>query len=109
MPSGARETSLGSNQWSAIQLPWNPSGILAGRCTRSPERVSLRYEEFVPQGHALRLEKLEDGGVGLAAALAHGLQAVPGAGRLHVVDQGGHDPGAAAAERVTEGDRAAVR
>jgi hypothetical protein len=51
---------------------------------------------------------LEDGGVGLAAALAHGLQAVADAVVAHVVDQRRHQAGAAAAERVAERDRAAV-
>ncbi|MCO5556213.1 hypothetical protein L7F22_009759 [Adiantum nelumboides] len=54
-------------------------------------------------------EELEDGGVGLAAALAHGLQAVADAVVAHVVHERGHDPGAGAAERVAERDRAAVR
>src|ERR1700722_15918510 len=55
-----------------------------------------------------RSDQLEDGGVGLAAAFTPRLAAVTGAGGAHVVHQGGHDPGAAAAERVTEGDGAAV-
>src|SRR6201996_7689751 len=56
----------------------------------------------------VRSEQLEHGGVGLAAALAHGLQPVPDAVVTHVVHQRGHQPGAAATERVTERDRAAV-
>jgi hypothetical protein len=54
------------------------------------------------------LQEFQDGGVGLAAALAHGLQAVADAVVAHVVDHRRHQPGAAAAKRVTEGDRAAV-
>src|ERR1700744_328597 len=56
----------------------------------------------------VRSEQLEHGGVGLAAALAHGLQPVPDAVCTHVVHERGHQPGAAATERVTERDRAAV-
>jgi hypothetical protein len=54
------------------------------------------------------LEQLEDGRVGLAGALACGLQAVADAVVAHVVDQRGHQPGAAAAQRMAERDRAAV-
>src|ERR1700761_8981819 len=53
-------------------------------------------------------EQLEHCGVGLAAALAHGLQAVPDAVIAHVVHQRGHQPGAAAAQRVAECDRSPV-
>ena len=53
-------------------------------------------------------QPLDDGGVGHAAALAHRLQAVAAAGALELVEQRGHELGAGAAERVTEGDRAAV-
>jgi hypothetical protein len=51
---------------------------------------------------------LDDGGVGHAAALAHRLEAVAAAGALELVEQGGHELGARAAERVAEGDGAAV-
>ena len=44
----------------------------------------------------------------LAAADAHGLHAEGLVRLLEVVDQGGHDAGAGHAERVTEGDGAAV-
>src|SRR5262245_19057028 len=53
-------------------------------------------------------EALDDGGVGHAAALAHGLQAVPAASALQLVEQRGQQLGARAAERVAEGDGAAV-
>src|SRR5258708_40325165 len=55
-----------------------------------------------------RLEAFDQGGVGHAAALAHGLEAVAAAGALKLVDQSGHQAGAAGAERVAEGDCAAV-
>src|SRR5674536_226063 len=56
-----------------------------------------------------RSEQLENGGVRHTAAFAHGLQSVANAVLPHVVDQRGHQPGAGAAERVAECDRAAVR
>src|SRR3984957_11102304 len=57
---------------------------------------------------ALLSEQFENRRVGLPAALAHGLQAVADAVVAHVVHEGGHQPGAAAAERVAERDRAPV-
>src|SRR5688500_15958623 len=54
-------------------------------------------------------QALDDRRVGHAAALAHGLQAPAAAGALELVEQCGHELGAGAAERVTEGDGAAVR
>src|SRR3954465_13613303 len=53
-------------------------------------------------------EQLEDRGVGLTAALAHGLQPVADAVVAHVVHQGGHQPRAGAAQRVAQRDGAAV-
>src|SRR5438270_2267684 len=53
-------------------------------------------------------ETLDDGGVGHAAAFAHGLEAVAAAGALELVEQRGHELGARAAQRVTEGDGAAI-
>src|SRR5690348_4263120 len=53
-------------------------------------------------------EALDDGDVGLAAALAHGLHAVSTASALELVEQRRHQPGAGCAERVTQRDRAAV-
>src|SRR5207248_2004394 len=54
------------------------------------------------------LQALDDGDVGLAAAFAHGLEAVTPAGALELVEQRGHEAGTSGAERVTEGDGAAV-
>src|ERR1700716_3854163 len=53
-------------------------------------------------------EALDDGGVGHAAAFAHGLQAPAAAGALELVEQGGHELGPRAAERMTRGDGSAV-
>src|SRR4051812_10738000 len=48
------------------------------------------------------LEELQDGGVGLAAALAHGLQPVADAVVAHVVHQRRHDPGTRTTQRVAQ-------
>src|ERR1700675_5022351 len=53
-------------------------------------------------------EPLDDGGVGHAATLAHGLEAPAAAGALQLVEQGDHEPRARRAERVPERDRPAV-
>src|ERR1700742_2312167 len=70
------------------------SGLLTGRVRAAP-------------CCALLSEQFENRRVGLPAALAHGLQAVADAVVAHVVHQGGHQPGAAAAQWVTERDRTA--
>src|SRR5437764_3859584 len=54
-------------------------------------------------------EAFDDHGHALAAADAHALEPIAGAGVLETVEERGHDPRASHAERVTEGDRAAVR
>ena len=53
-------------------------------------------------------EALDDRDVGLAAALAHRLQAVAAAGALELVEQRRHEPGAGRADRVAERDATAV-
>src|SRR5262245_8495710 len=53
-------------------------------------------------------EALEDHGHALAAADAHGLQADGLVVELEAVDEGGGDPRPRHAERVADGDRAAV-
>jgi hypothetical protein len=53
-------------------------------------------------------QPLDDGGVGHAAALAHRLQTVTGAALFQGVDERRHDAGTAGAQRVTDGDGAAV-
>src|SRR5207253_1359270 len=53
-------------------------------------------------------EPLHDHRHALAAADAHGFHADGLAGVLEAVEEGGHDAGAGHAERVTEGDGAAV-
>jgi hypothetical protein len=53
-------------------------------------------------------QPLDDGGVGHATALAHGLQSVPTAALLQGVDWCRHDAGTASSQRVADGDSAAV-
>ena len=60
-------------------------------------------------GRGSDVDELQDGGVGHAAALAHRLQAVAGAGVAHPVDHRRHQAGTGATEGVAQGDRAAVR
>ena len=61
------------------------------------------------QAAASGVHELQDGRVGHAAALAHGLQAVAATRRLELVDEGREQAGSARAERVAEGDGAAAR
>src|SRR6266536_172787 len=61
------------------------------------------------RGGARSGDAFDDGGVGHAAALAHGLQTVLNTFGRHAVDEGGHQPGAGPAERVADGDGAAAR
>ncbi len=57
---------------------------------------------------ALSAYPLDDGGIGLPAALAHGLQAEPAAGALEFVQQLGHQGRAGGTQRMAERDRATV-
>src|SRR5689334_25303681 len=56
-----------------------------------------------------RSKSLDDGDVGLAAALAHRLQPVSAAGALELGEHRGHQPRAGGADRVAQRDRPAVR
>src|SRR5262245_62111482 len=84
--------------------------VTSSTATRSPK--VLRRPAHTSIGSVTdrryRSEALEDRHVRLAAALAHGLEAVAAAGALQLGQQGGHQPGAGGAERVAEGDGAAV-
>lgn len=53
-------------------------------------------------------DEFDDGGIGLATALAHRLQAVPEVSAAHVEDHVGEDAGTGTPERVTESDRTTV-
>src|SRR5215216_7748910 len=79
-----------------------PSGVA--------DDASEAKEEAIPAGAAPRwsTEALDDHGVGHAAPLAHDLQAPTAVGALELVHERGGESGAGAAERVAEGDRAAV-
>src|ERR1700692_4647054 len=83
-----------------FRLHGQPDGARGG--TPAPDPPACRCRE------PASAESLEDRGVGLAAALAHGLQAVPAAAALQLVPQLGGQDGAGGAERVAERDRAAV-
>ncbi len=63
---------------------------------------------YVRAGAAASAEAFDDHRQALAAADAHRLEPVAAVGGLQTVDEGGHDPGAGLAERVAEGDGAAV-
>ena len=84
------------------------------RITEGSEEVQMRkvaaylFGFAGPGKSARRSDALEEGGVGLAAALTHGLQAVLATGAPQLVEQlgGQDDPGGA--ERVAQRDRAAV-
>src|SRR6266446_5666736 len=53
-------------------------------------------------------QSLDDGHVRLAAALAHGLQAIARAAPFQLMKERRHEPGARRPERVPEGNRATV-
>ena len=54
------------------------------------------------------VDALEHGGEALAAADAHGLQAVAGLAAVHLAGEGGEDPGAGGADGVAQRDAGAV-
>src|SRR5947209_7149660 len=56
----------------------------------------------------LSLYSLNDGGIGHAAAFAHGLQAIAAATALQFVDKGGHQPRTARAQWMSQRDGAAI-
>src|SRR5580704_1394459 len=71
-------------------MPWAPVPPI----TKILETVS---DGMVSGRRSPRSQTLDDGGVGHAAALTHGLQRVPAAALLQGVDHGGHDASAAGA------------
>jgi hypothetical protein len=60
-----------------------------------------------PQAKRL-VQSLDDGGVGHAAALTHRLQRVSAAALFQSVDKRRHDASAAGAQRMSDGDGAAI-
>src|SRR4051812_45087293 len=87
--------------------PGHPSETSSGR-TRTQARARPQDARTCCDGARGLGQALDDGGVGLAAALAHRLQPVAAAGALELVQQRRHQPGTGRAERVAERDRAAV-
>ena len=67
----------------------------------SPRRASLPH-------FSRSLHSLDDGRNPLADADAHGRQAVAAAAPFHFMDEGSHDSRAAAAERMSQRDGAAI-
>src|ERR1700727_3561256 len=65
--------------------------------------ISCRCDDPAPLA-----QTLDDGGVRLAATLAHGLQPIPGAGALHLVEQRGHEPSTGATSGMADSHRPAV-
>src|SRR5260370_82745 len=73
----------------------------------APQRTAGRSASAMA-GRARSGDAFDDGGVGLAAALAHGLEPVPAAGALELVHQLGHQDRPGGAEWMAERDRTAV-
>ena len=74
------------------------------------ERLVVLGEQIAAHVTLLRLrDELDQRGVGRAAALAHGLQAVANSVVPHVMEHARHEHRARRAERVAERDRAAER
>src|SRR6266542_1997661 len=76
------------------------SGATASRA--GPDSSVSTPRSFARRGSA---QALDDRRVRLAAALAHGLEAQASSRRFQVVEHRGHQPHAARAEWVTDGDR----
>src|ERR1700746_3025158 len=73
----------------------------------SPDRA-MTISRTAWCGNRLWIDSLDNGGDALSDADAHGRQAIAAAALFHFVNQRRHDPGAAATERMTQGDGAAV-
>src|SRR5581483_8421572 len=65
--------------------------------------ILLRLSRVGASGCAAS-EQFEDGGVGQAAGLAHGLEPISDAGGTHVVHEPRHENGARTAERMADRD-----
>src|SRR5262245_60364526 len=115
-PVNGSKLRKGALQSSAkVRLAAGSSVPLPGDC-RSRHRCRSEAADSVQPGFFLLFvtwfrmaprwssasEPLDDRHVGLAAALAHGLQPIAATGPLELVEQGGHDPGAGGADRVAE-------
>jgi hypothetical protein len=111
---GSRYTDMAPQRNTRGGARWNwpaSSGRGTGRAGRRSIRLGPGWTWWngwngAGNGSA---DALDDGRVGHAAALAHGLQAVSNTAGGHVVDQRGHQPGTGRAERVADGDGSAAR
>src|SRR3954452_16277866 len=111
VPSSTRSVAVAAsaspmNGSCLTSLSQNPSNLPAS-ARWAAARTSTWPSSAAPLSSRTS-EQLEDRGVGLTAALAHGLQPVADAVVAHVVHQRRHQPRAGAAERMAERDRAAV-
>src|SRR5690606_6656966 len=102
-PSGAGPE--GAMSISASCMPWLAAPC-ATACPRTPKAPVIAIVRPLMGG--CLSETLDDRHVGHAAAFAHGLQTPALAAVLQGVDERGHQLGARGAQRVAEGDGAAV-
>src|SRR5438105_2693799 len=98
-PRGTILRSMSGDSSLFAQFPASPLSVLAMTGCRKRHLAVARTRWLQP---------FDDGDVGLAAALAHGLQAVAAAGALELVEQGRHQTHAGGAQGMAEGDGAAV-
>src|SRR5690606_11568968 len=91
MPA-SRSDSIVSGPSAMVTVPTstNSSGSASGISPRDSRSTILCLRPMAGDGTRRRSEALDDGDVGLAAALAHGLQAVATTGALELGEQGRH-------------------
>src|SRR5262245_36481540 len=83
-------------------------------CLSKAASTAASMRSRAPSGRAMTLlwdmrsERLDNGHVGHAAALAHGLEAIPQTLRPERMHEGGHQLGAGGAQGVSQRDGAAV-
>src|SRR5918998_4189663 len=106
--SRSASTVNGPSAKTTVPTSTSSSGSCSGSSPRDRRSVTHRVSRMAGDRSPARSQALDDRDVGLAAALAHRLQAVAAAGAFELGEQGGHQAGAGGAERVAEGDRAAV-
>src|SRR5579863_9103670 len=96
--------AIRSGVWAAY-VPGYMGAVLRRERGWWPDQLASYQERISPDAW---LDALDDGHVGLAAALAHGLQPVPAAGPFQLAEQRAHQPGAGCPQRVAQRDGAAV-
>src|SRR5262245_17680879 len=105
-------SSSAPRSFTTTLAPWraNSSACARPRPRPAPVTMTTRPEQIpliaVPASGLA--QPFDDGDVRLAAALAHRLEAKASAGPLELVEEGRHEARAGRAERMPEGDRAAV-